>query len=484
MIMTQLGKAEDEIFKVRQQKEIQFKAREKAKRQRTEEMDRRRRPDWSLLRDTQFEPTPLGQSKTILNPRQEAYQIRKAGMHSQAEAKLQTVDSKKALESMLDKPESNERRGVKRPREEEDDDEEEVHDEVRLWEDGFKDRYYESKFDVAPKNFEFRNSVALHYVRGLCWVLRYYYQGCASWKWYFPYHYAPFASDFINISGLSTEFEAGTKPFEPLQQLMGVFPAASSKHVPAPWAKLMSDPDSSIIDFYPEDFKIDLNGKKFAWQGVALLPFVDEKRLFKAVEPYYKDLTPAEIKRNIRGEDVLFLSIKTNGYNIAQGLYKENVDKQIETPINFEGMGGTILLTDDCISVNGTLNSPIRGLKPIYGNKVCSVEFRDPQYPDGYVFLAKKLKGAKLPPRVLKPQDLNEESHRSWRPQIGMAPSTTRASLGASGHRMVNHYVPQPQAQRPYRNSNSSSPQTYGGNNYSNTYTSGNYQRGKIILLN
>jgi 5'-3' exonuclease len=47
-------------------------------------------------------------------------------------------------------------------------------------------------------------------------------------------------------------------------------------HVPEPWAELMIDPEATIIDFYPEDFKIDLNGKKFAWQGVALLPFVDE----------------------------------------------------------------------------------------------------------------------------------------------------------------------------------------------------------------
>lgn len=53
---------------------------------------------------------------------------------------------------------------------------------------------------------------------------------------------------------------------------------------------------SPIIDFYPIDFKIDLNGKKFAWQGVALLPFVDEARLFKALEPYYGDLTEAESK--------------------------------------------------------------------------------------------------------------------------------------------------------------------------------------------
>lgn len=65
--------------------------------------------------------------------------------------------------------------GVKRPHND-DDSEEETNDEVRLWEDGFKDRYYESKFDVAPDNFKFRNEVAAQYVTGLCWVLRYYYQ--------------------------------------------------------------------------------------------------------------------------------------------------------------------------------------------------------------------------------------------------------------------------------------------------------------------
>jgi 5'-3' exonuclease len=37
--------------------------------------------------------------------------------------------------------------------------------------------------------------------------------------------------------------------FRPLEQLMGVFPAASSSHVPAPWASLMSDP-VSVTDYF------------------------------------------------------------------------------------------------------------------------------------------------------------------------------------------------------------------------------------------
>lgn len=99
--------------------------------------------------------------------------------------------------------------------------------------------------------------VAHHYVRGLCWVLRYYYQGCRSWTWYFPYHYAPFASDFVNISNLTMEFlEGETEPFKPLEQLMGVFPADSKSHVPETWQNLMTDPNSPIIDFYPTDFKV------------------------------------------------------------------------------------------------------------------------------------------------------------------------------------------------------------------------------------
>lgn len=62
------------------------------------------------------------------------------------------------------------------------DDEPLPNDEVRLWESGFKDRYYESKFDVTTDNIAFRHKVGLEYVRGLCWVLHYYYQVSNDYK--------------------------------------------------------------------------------------------------------------------------------------------------------------------------------------------------------------------------------------------------------------------------------------------------------------
>lgn len=55
MIMLELGKAEDEIFKKRQENEIAFKAREKAKKRRTDGYNSYR-PNFSLLQNTQFAP--------------------------------------------------------------------------------------------------------------------------------------------------------------------------------------------------------------------------------------------------------------------------------------------------------------------------------------------------------------------------------------------------------------------------------------------
>ena len=196
-------------------------------------------------------------------------------------------------------------------------------DTVRLWEPGYADRYYEQKFDVDPQDIAFRNKVARAYVEGLAWVLLYYFQGCPSWTWYYPYHYAPFAADFVDLASMQVKFHKG-KPFRPYEQLMGVLPAASNHAIPEPFRSLMSDPESEIIDFYPETFKIDMNGKKMAWQGVALLPFIDEKRLLDAMGTKYPLISEDERVRNEFGQEVLIFSDRHTLYDsVASHFYSK-----------------------------------------------------------------------------------------------------------------------------------------------------------------
>lgn len=64
---------------------------------------------------------------------------------------------------------------------------------------------------------------------------------------------------------------------------MAVFPKQSAHALPECYRSLLSNPKSEIIDFYPIDFKLDINGARFAWMGVNLLPFIDRQRLIKAM---------------------------------------------------------------------------------------------------------------------------------------------------------------------------------------------------------
>lgn len=230
-------------------------------------------------------------------------------------------------------------------------------DTVMLWEEGYADRYYEQKFKADPKDIAFRNNVAQAYVEGLAWVLLYYFQGCPSWTWFYPYHYAPFAADFVDLHKTQIKFDQG-KPFRPYEQLMGVLPAASNHAIPEVFRSLMSEEDSEILDFYPEDFPIDLNGKKFTWQGVALLPFIDSDRLLQAMATRYPLLSAEDAARNETGKDVLIFSdshalythAASHFYSKKQAQAKFQLDPQISG-----GLSGELERNDDYVPQSSLL---------------------------------------------------------------------------------------------------------------------------------
>lgn len=83
----------------------------------------------------------------------------------------------------------------------------------------------------------------------------------------------------------------------------------------------MTDLDSPIIDFYPSDFEIDMNGKKMAWQGVALLPFIDQTRLLAALASKESELSDDEKRRNRWGDSVMFIGEGSGLFHTFCNLY-------------------------------------------------------------------------------------------------------------------------------------------------------------------
>ena len=96
------------------------------------------------------------------------------------------------------------------------------------------------------------------------------------------------------------------QPFRPYQQLMGVLPDRSKRIVPTVYHDLMTSADSPIIDFYPRDFDLDMNGKKMDWEAVVKIPFIDEKRLLSAMSPKDPLLSQVEKDRNEFGVSLRF----------------------------------------------------------------------------------------------------------------------------------------------------------------------------------
>ena len=101
------------------------------------------------------------------------------------------------------------------------------------------------KFHLSVKTdkkelFELKEKIKKYYIEGLCWVFEYYYNGCVSWSWFYPFHYAPFASDLTNIKYQKIKFELG-EPFFPFEQLLSVLPPYSAGALPPCFQKLMKD---------------------------------------------------------------------------------------------------------------------------------------------------------------------------------------------------------------------------------------------------
>ena len=312
---------------------------------------------------------------------------------------------------------------------------------------GYKLRYYSEKLGLpAGRELQVQiDGMVKSYVEGLCWVMQYYYDGVASWTWYYPHHYAPFASDLSEISSLDISFTLG-EPFKPFDQLMGVLPAASAHALPEPYQPLFMDKDSPILDFYPTDFKVDMNGKRFAWQGVPLLPFIEEERLLQATREKEPMLNEEETYRNGRRLETLFVSgthpLASDVHELAAEVEDDASERdRMEAmremdPSGSEGMFGFIMPPngDVCPIM---VPSPLEGLgDDILSNAtVCCVY----KLPDHKPHITSLLPGAVEEPSIVTDADIQPDPNL-WHEDNRGGGGRGRGGYGGRGYHNQHGY--------------------------------------------
>ncbi|KAJ4965515.1 hypothetical protein NE237_017364 [Protea cynaroides] len=325
-------------------------------------------------------------------------------------------------------------------------------DKVKLGEPGWKERYYRDKFSAkTPDELDtIRKDVVLKYTEGLCWVMHYYYEGVCSWQWFYPYHYAPFASDLKDLGQLNISFELGA-PFKPFNQLMGVFPAASSHALPKHYRRLMTDADSPIIDFYPTDFEVDMNGKRFAWQGIAKLPFIDEGRLLAEIKKIEHTLTEEEVRRNSMMFNMLFVAcshpLSPYIFSLDDRCKQLSDEERVEVKERLDpnvsgGMNGYLSLCggDPCPPI---FRSPVTGMEDLVNNQVICAIYR---LPDEHKHITRPPAGVIFPKKIVTIGDLKPPPVL-WHEDTGRRPmengrqnpsgSITGRQLGEAAHRLL-----------------------------------------------
>jgi 5'-3' exonuclease len=143
-------------------------------------------------------------------------------------------------------------------------------------------------YNPYPVTIERVRQMVESYLTGLAWTYSYYVQGLGSVSsyYYYEYHYAPLLVDLAAIAR-TWKFEFPSRPEDelevnPVHQLLAVLPPQSHNLLPEEVSILVGS-YSPILDLFPRSFEIELDGRNYRHQGVAIIPMADINRIIDAV---------------------------------------------------------------------------------------------------------------------------------------------------------------------------------------------------------
>ncbi|CRG99939.1 exonuclease, putative [Plasmodium relictum] len=166
----------------------------------------------------------------------------------------------------------------------------------------YKNYYYLHKFGFNDSTKI--QEIVKKYIEGLFWNLHYYHFGCASWYWEYPYHYAPLCSDLLSFEKSDFFFEKG-KPYSAYTHLISVLPQKDKNLLPDAYKNIYVEDE--VKSFFPENVKIDPNGKKETWEYIVHLPFINCNTIDKIITEKSKKISSLKFKlRELNGREHIY----------------------------------------------------------------------------------------------------------------------------------------------------------------------------------
>lgn len=162
--------------------------------------------------------------------------------------------------------------------------------------DIYKFRFYEYYYGSVHNQTTQIHNMCIEYIKGILWIIEYYFNECCSYNWQYEFNHAPFASDlytyisnYSNIDELinsqtyfnKTNIEIAITPFI---QLLSVLSPLQNNMLPYKYANLMIDPHSPIIDLFPTKVKMDILYKDNLHKCSPLIPNIDVIRIAESVK--------------------------------------------------------------------------------------------------------------------------------------------------------------------------------------------------------
>jgi 5'-3' exonuclease len=85
----------------------------------------------------------------------------------------------------------------------------------------WQSRYYRALFDIkSDTDDDQKKDIAINYLQGLEWTMKYYTSGCPDWRWRYKYSYPPLLEDLIkHVPVFGCEF-VPVKPPSPVAELV------------------------------------------------------------------------------------------------------------------------------------------------------------------------------------------------------------------------------------------------------------------------